>query len=341
MMSEFASDEPAEDEESGGNILEMTIPQEQAGQRADKALAALCSDLSRTRIQALIEEGQVSVNGEVLDSASRKLEAGDDVRIVMPAPVPSVPEAEDLPLDIVYEDEDLLVINKAAGMVVHPGAGNWSGTLVNALLHHCADSLSGIGGVVRPGIVHRLDKDTSGLMIVAKNDRAHRHLAAQLSDRSLSRTYFAVVMGVPMPIKGVIDQPIGRDKTSRLKMSTRGTNLRDARTHYLVTERYGEACSLIQCHLETGRTHQIRVHMQLLGYPLVGDPLYGPQRTALSSKLKKSGYDAEIIEEVCNFSRQALHAAAIEFIHPRTETVLEFEIEPPEDFSNLLKILQK
>lgn len=340
-MNDLISDDPAEEEQSGGEVLELTLPEEQAGQRADKALAALSPELSRTRIQALIEEGQVSINGDVLGSASRKLEAGDHVRIVMPAPVPSVPAAENIPLDIVYEDEDLLVINKAAGMVVHPGAGNWSGTLVNALLHHCADSLSGIGGVVRPGIVHRLDKDTSGLMIVAKNDKAHRHLAAQLSDRSLSRTYFAVVLGVPMPIKGVIDQPIGRDKVSRLKMSIRGTNLRDARTHYFVTERYGEACSLVQCQLETGRTHQIRVHMQLLGYPLVGDPLYGPQRTALSSKLKKAGYETEIIEKICNFSRQALHAAAIEFIHPRTETALEFEIEPPEDFCNLLKMLEK
>ena len=340
-MNDLISDDPAEEEQSGGEVLELTLPEEQAGQRADKALAALSPELSRTRIQALIEEAQVSINGDVLGSASRKLEAGDHVRIVMPAPVPSVPAAENIPLDIVYEDEDLLVINKAAGMVVHPGAGNWSGTLVNALLHHCADSLSGIGGVVRPGIVHRLDKDTSGLMIVAKNDKAHRHLAAQLSDRSLSRTYFAVVLGVPMPIKGVIDQPIGRDKVSRLKMSIRGTNLRDARTHYFVTERYGEACSLVQCQLETGRTHQIRVHMQLLGYPLVGDPLYGPQRTALSSKLKKAGYETEIIEKICNFSRQALHAAAIEFIHPRTETALEFEIEPPEDFCNLLKMLEE
>ncbi|MCB1592857.1 MAG: RluA family pseudouridine synthase [Alphaproteobacteria bacterium] len=340
-MNDLISDDPAEEEQSGGEVLELTLPEEQAGQRADKALAALSPELSRTRIQALIEEGQVSINGDALGSASRKLEAGDHVRIVMPAPVPSVPAAENIPLDIVYEDEDLLVINKAAGMVVHPGAGNWSGTLVNALLHHCADSLSGIGGVVRPGIVHRLDKDTSGLMIVAKNDKAHRHLAAQLSERSLSRTYFAVVLGVPMPIKGVIDQPIGRDKVSRLKMSIRGTNLRDARTHYFVTERYGEACSLVQCQLETGRTHQIRVHMQLLGYPLVGDPLYGPQRTALSSKLKKAGYETEIIEKICNFSRQALHAAAIEFIHPRTETALEFEIEPPEDFCNLLKMLEE
>lgn len=341
-MREFDSDDPiADDEEGGGDILEAIVTADQAGQRADKGLAALCADLSRTRIQALIDGGQVSINGAVLDSASRKLAEGDAVRIILPAPVPSVPEAEDIPIEVVYEDEDLLVVDKAAGMVVHPGAGNWNGTLVNALLHHCAGSLSGIGGVTRPGIVHRLDKDTSGLMIVAKNDKAHRHLAAQLADRSLSRTYFAVVLGVPVPLKGVIDRAIGRDKSSRLKMSATGTGLRTARTHYLVTERFGDACALVQCALETGRTHQIRVHMQLLGHPLIGDPVYGPQRTALAAKLKKEGYPPAIIEEICAFPRQALHAAAINFIHPRTGDEMEFEAGPPEDFFNLLKLLEK
>lgn len=340
-MNESDPDDLAVDDVSGEGILELVITEEQAGQRADKALAALCPDLSRTRLQALIAEGQVFVDDEALGSASRKLEAGDAVRIIMPAPVQSVPEAEDIPLAVVYEDEDLLVINKAAGMVVHPGAGNWSGTLVNALLHHCADSLSGIGGVVRPGIVHRLDKETSGLIIVAKNDKAHKHLARQLSDRSLSRTYFAVVLGVPFPIKGVVDRAIGRDRNSRLRMGTSGTGLRDARTHYLVAERFGEACALVQCDLETGRTHQIRVHMQVLGHPLVGDPLYGPQRTALAAKLKKGGYEPEVIEEICAFPRQALHAAALRFIHPRTQDEMEFEAEPPEDFSKLLKMLKK
>lgn len=340
-MSETGLEEAYEEEGAGGNLLEVLVTDEYAGQRADKALAALVPDLSRTRIQALIEEGQVRLNDTPLGSASRKLEAEDVVRIIMPAPAPSVPQAEDIPLDIVYEDEDLLVINKAAGMVVHPGAGNWSGTLVNALLHHCADSLSGIGGVARPGIVHRLDKDTSGLIIVAKNDKAHRKLADQLSDRSLSRTYFAVVTGVPFPIKGVVDRAIGRDRNSRLKMSTIGTNLREARTHYLVTERYGDACALVQCALETGRTHQIRVHMQLLGHPLVGDPLYGPQRTALGAKLRKSGYDPDVIEEICDFPRQALHAAALTFVHPRTGEEMEFEAGPPGDFLNLLKRLEK
>lgn len=340
-MNESDPEDLAADDVSGEDILDLVITDEQAGQRADKALAALCPDLSRTRLQALIAQGQVFVDDEVLESASLKLEAGDAVRILMPAPVQSVPEAEDIPLAVVYEDDDLLVINKPAGMVVHPGAGNWSGTLVNALLHHCADSLSGIGGVVRPGIVHRLDKETSGLIIVAKNDKAHRHLAEQLSDRSLSRTYFAVVLGVPFPIKGVVDRAIGRDRNSRLRMGTSGTGLRDARTHYLVAERFGEACALVQCDLETGRTHQIRVHMQVLGHPLVGDPLYGPQRTALAAKLKKGGYEPEVIEEICAFPRQALHAAALRFIHPRTQDEMEFEAEPPEDFSKLLKMLKK
>lgn len=340
-MNETDPEDLAVDDVSGEDMLDLVVPEEQAGQRADKALAALCPELSRTRLQALITQGQVFVDDAVLESPSRKLEAGDAVRIIMPAPVQSVPEAEDIPLAVVYEDDDLLVINKPAGMVVHPGAGNWSGTLVNALLHHCADSLSGIGGVVRPGIVHRLDKETSGLIIVAKNDKAHRHLAEQLSDRSLSRTYFAVVLGVPFPIKGVVDRAIGRDRNSRLRMGTSGTGLRDARTHYLVAERFGEACALVQCDLETGRTHQIRVHMQLLGHPLIGDPLYGPQRTALAAKLKKGGYEPEVIEEVCAFPRQALHAAALRFIHPRTQEEMEFEAEPPEDLVKLLKLLKK
>lgn len=340
-MNETDPEDLAVDDVSGEDMLDLVVPEEQAGQRADKALAALCPELSRTRLQALIAQGQVFVDDAVLESPSRKLEAGDTVRIIMPAPVQSVPEAEEIALDIVYEDDDLLVINKAAGMVVHPGAGNWTGTLVNALLHHCADSLSGIGGVVRPGIVHRLDKETSGLIIVAKNDKAHRHLAEQLSDRSLSRTYFAVVLGVPFPIKGVVDRAIGRDRNSRLRMGTTGTGLRDARTHYLVAERFGEACALVQCELETGRTHQIRVHMQLLGHPLIGDPLYGPQRTALAAKLKKGGYEPEVIEEVCAFPRQALHAAALRFIHPRTQEEMEFEAEPPEDLVKLLKLLKK
>ncbi len=331
--------EEAPDEGAGAETLSFIIPADFTGQRADKALAALATDLSRTRLQALMEEGKVSINGEPLMVASHKMKAGDAVTVHLPPPVACVPEPENLPLDIVYQDDDLLVVNKAAGMVVHPGAGNWTGTLVNALLYHCAGSLSGIGGVVRPGIVHRLDKETSGLMIVAKNDKAHRHLAEQLSDRSLSRTYYAVVLGVPFPIKGVIDRPIGRDRNSRLKMGTSGSGLREARTHYYVREKYKEACSLVQCDLETGRTHQIRVHMQVLGHPLIGDPLYGPQKTALVAKLKKGGYAADEIDEICAFPRQALHAGAIEFIHPATGEAMEFEAAPPPDFAKLLNIL--
>lgn len=333
--------EDAPDEDSGQGVLDYTVPPELAGQRADKALASLSGDLSRTRLQALMEEGKVFLNGAPLMVVSHKVHEGDAVVIHLPPPVACVPEPENLPLDIVYQDDDLLVVNKAAGMVVHPGAGNWTGTLVNALLYHCAGSLSGIGGVVRPGIVHRLDKETSGLMIVAKNDKAHRHLAEQLSDRSLSRTYYAVVLGVPFPIKGVIDRPIGRDRNSRLKMGTSGSGLREARTHYYVREKYKEACSLVQCDLETGRTHQIRVHMQILGHPLIGDPLYGPQKTALVAKLKKGGYEAHEIDEICAFPRQALHAGAIEFIHPATEEAMEFEAAPPPDFAKLLNILAK
>lgn len=211
--------------------------------------------------------------------------------------------------------------------------------MVNALLHHCGNSLSGIGGVIRPGIVHRLDKDTSGLLLVAKNDHAHQALSAQLADRSLSRVYRALATGVPMPVKGTVDRPIGRHSHHRLKMSVVGTAPRDARTHYKVIERFGEVCSLVECRLETGRTHQIRVHMEALGYPLIGDSFYGPQPTLLKSKLDKEGYGTEIIDKILNFPRQALHARELKCVHPRTEKQLSFMVPEPEDFSNLLNLL--
>ncbi len=317
--------------------LSFVVEAGQAGQRADKFLSLVCADLSRSRLQGLIADGCVDLNGTALCTASVKVAEGDVFTVCLPAPVPSAPEAENLPLDVVYEDDDLLVLNKAAGMVVHPGAGNWSGTLVNALLYHCGDSLSGIGGVVRPGIVHRLDEDTSGLMMVAKNDHAHQHLSAQLADRTLSRVYHALVLGVPVPIKGVVDRPIGRHRHNRLKMSVMSNAPRDARTHYLVVENFNEACALVECRLESGRTHQIRVHMEAIGHPLVGDPLYGPQPTALRAKLKGGGYAADVIDEFVNFSRQMLVAKGIRFIHPVTEKEMEFACEMPDYMGNLLK----
>lgn len=305
--------------------------------RLDKVLADLVGDVSRSRLKALILDEQVTLNGEVCNDASRKVFAGDKIHLVVPDAVEALPQPENIPLDVVYEDDDMLVINKAVGMVVHPGAGNQSGTLVSALLYHCGDSLSGIGGVKRPGIVHRLDKDTSGLMVVAKNDRAHNGLAAQLVDRSLSRIYQALVWKEPTPIKGTVNAPIGRHQTNRLKMSVRShASGREAITHYLREETFNGIASLVTCRLQTGRTHQIRVHMQHLGHPLLGDPLYGLPPQEQRSLMNRGGYDEETREAVLAFPRQALHAAAIHFIHPLTEEEMEFEAEMPTDLQGLL-----
>ncbi|PCK00542.1 MAG: RNA pseudouridine synthase [Zetaproteobacteria bacterium] len=309
--------------------------------RADKFLSVVCDDLSRSRLQKLIVDGRVTLNGEVLKSLSTKVGEGDVFSVCVPEPEAGEPEAEDIALDILYEDDDLLVINKAVGMVVHPGAGNWSGTLVNALLHHCGDTLSGIGGVIRPGIVHRLDKDTSGLIMVAKNDHAHKFLSAQFADRTLSRVYHALVLGVPMPIKGTINREIGRHRHNRLKMSVMSNAPREARTHYKVLENYNESCALVECKLESGRTHQIRVHMEALGHPLIGDPLYGPQQTALIARMKNAGYDNEFIKEIVDSKCQLLFAKQISFVHPRTEKQMSFECPVPELFVNVLKKLRK
>lgn len=327
------------DEASGARRFE--IDEAHAGMRLDKGLSALCDDLSRTRIQGLLQEGQVALNGAAAGNASAKLQMGDVLVLHVPEAIEAVPQPEDIALDIVYEDEDMLVINKPAGLVVHPGAGNYSGTLVNALLHHCKGSLSGIGGVMRPGIVHRLDKDTSGLMVAAKNDLAHQGLSAQLQDRSLSRVYHALVLKVPLPVKGVVDLPIGRDPRHRLKMAIKGQTARDARTYYHVLEDFKGALSLVECKLETGRTHQIRVHMQAIKNPLIGDPLYGPQANAVRSVLKKSDFPDSLITQFTDFPRQALHAKAITFIHPRSEEEMYFESDHPEDFAKVLENIKK
>lgn len=323
--------------------LDFVVDAQQGGQRLDKALSQLCADhdLSRARVQGLIKDGLVRVNGFVERTASTKMDAGDTLSVQVPPVQEAAPRAQDIPLDIVFEDEDMLVINKPAGLVVHPGAGNYDGTMVNALLHHCAGGLSGIGGVARPGIVHRLDKDTSGLMVVAKTDRAHQGLSDQLADRSLSRIYLAVVVGVPMPPAGEVNKPIGRDLKNRQKMAVTSKNSREARTYYQLSENYRNVVSLLECHLETGRTHQIRVHMNHIKMPLIGDPVYGPQPTALRAALKKAGYEREDIDAIIGFGRQALHAAAISFIHPVSGEEMEFSADPPEDFLNLLEWLEK
>lgn len=324
-----------------------------AHKRLDKMLAkALEDELSRARIQSLIKEGHLTLNAQICDNPSVKIKAGDHINLTIPKAKAATPQPENIPLDIVYEDEDLIVINKPAGLTVHPGAGNWSGTLVNALLHHCADSLSGIGGVERPGIVHRLDKETSGLMVVAKHDKAHNHLAAQLKDRSLSRQYLALTFKVPTPPKGEISGIIGRDPKNRLKMATKLARTHDphqqppkgwrtARTFYHVQEKWGQALAAVQCHLESGRTHQIRVHMQAFGYPLIGDPLYGVPQNAIISALKKADAPAELIDHITSFPRQALHAQKISFLHPGSGQLISLEASLPPDLEALLAALDK
>lgn len=320
--------------------IELLIPEDTKPLRLDKALAILYPDLSRSRLKALIEAGDVIVSGFIIKTASHKVKAADKITITIPPAVDDTPRPQNIPLDIVYEDDDLLVINKEVGMVVHPAVGNYEGTLVNALLYHCKDNLSGIGGVKRPGIVHRLDKETSGLMVVAKNDLAHQGLSDQLQDRTLSRIYGAIVWRVPTLLKGSVDVPIGRHSSNRLKMAVMMNSGRAATTHYHMLEKYGEAASWIECKLESGRTHQIRVHMQHIKHPLVGDPLYGLPEQEGRALLSRADYDDEIIDKIMAFDRQALHAHKIGFIHPRSGEEMTFSSDLPEDLQ-ILKNLFK
>ncbi|WP_232224330.1 RluA family pseudouridine synthase [Candidatus Paracaedibacter symbiosus] len=309
-----------------------------AGIRLDKFIANSCLALSRTRVQQLIETGMIHLMPERVVSASIKMRVGDVVTVHIPEAVAAEPLAQEIPLEIVYEDEALLVINKPAGLVVHPAPGHPDSTLVNALLAHCGDSLSGIGGVKRPGIVHRLDKDTSGLMVVAKTDQAHQALSAQFSDRSLSRTYQALVWGVPSPKNGTIQTLIGRDPKNRQKMAVVTKNGRDAVTHYKVIQSFQVseearlAISLVECTLATGRTHQIRVHMRYLGCPIIGDPLYGH----LPKGAKKIWAD-----ELEFVHRQLLHAISIKFIHPKTQQMINFCGNLAKDMQKILKDVEK
>ncbi len=330
--------------ENAPEILEIVLPAEAAGERFDRALAAALPDLSRTRIQALVRAGKVSADGRPVDDAGKKIAGGETVSVEIPPPEPAIPQAEDIPLVIVHEDDDLVVIEKPAGLVVHPGAGNWSGTLVNALLHHCRGSLSGIGGVERPGIVHRLDKDTSGLLVVAKNDKAHRHLAEQFADHGrtghLERAYLALIWGEPIRPRGTVDAPIDRDPHNREKMRvSRPGRGREAITHWELIERFGPRAkpiaSLIQCVLETGRTHQIRAHMAHIGHPVLGDPVYGA-----GFRTKVAHLTDEARADLSALNRQALHAAHLAFEHPSTGEILSFDSDLPEDLQQLLESLQ-
>jgi len=299
------------------------------GQRLDKALAEV-SGLSRERVKALIAEGRVALSDKPVTQASMKPAEGTPFRIDIPAAVPAKAAPQDIPLDIVYEDEHLLVVDKPAGLVVHPAAGNPDGTLVNALLHHCHGKLSGIGGVARPGIVHRIDKDTSGLLVVAKSDAAHEGLARQFAEHSIERAYLALVAGHPVPPAGTVTGAIARSNINRKKMAIvddgRGKH---AVTHYRTLETY-DGAALVECRLETGRTHQVRVHMSSIGHALLGDPTYG--RTPKALKLLLSDE---------HFSRQALHAARLGFTHPVTGEKLLFSSEMPDDMKALIGRLKR
>lgn len=322
---------------------------ETAEGRLDAWLTAqVGEEFSRSRIKALIKDGQVFLKGEPVTDPQRKVRPGESYEITLPEPEDPAPKGEDIPLDILYEDDDVIVISKPAGLVVHPGPGNWTGTLVNALIHHCGDTLSGIGGVRRPGIVHRLDKDTTGVMVVAKNDIAHRHLSQQFADHGrtmpLERAYQAIVWGRPRSLSGTIDAPLGRatgDRTRRAVKRPDNDSADEAITHYEVLERFHESpdatalASLVECHLETGRTHQIRVHMAHIGHPLLGDAVYGA-----GFKTKANLLPDEARKVVKAFDRQALHALMLQFEHPRTGEVMHFEVPLPDDMVELADALR-
>ena len=301
--------------------VQLLIDEENHGARVDSALSLQLPEISRSFIQKLIESGAVRVNGQLCTSKKHKVSKDDAVELQIPEPKALEAKAEDIPLQLVYEDDDLLVVNKPRGMVVHPAAGNESGPLVNAVMFHCKGRLSSINGVIRPGIVHRIDKDTSGLLVVAKNDMAHESLSQQLAAHSITRKYEALVFNNFIQDEGTVDAPIGRDPSNRLRQAVTDINSKRAVTHFKVLERFGKF-TLIEAKLETGRTHQIRVHMAYIKHPLVGDKVYGP---------KKQPFNAE---------GQLLHAKTLGFVHPRTGEYMEFESSRPEIFDNILQSLR-
>jgi 23S rRNA pseudouridine1911/1915/1917 synthase len=313
----------------GESIINAIVAADAGGWRLDRALAAALPMLSRERVKALIGGGRVTdPEGILVRDPAAKAVPGGAYALSLPEPAPAHNEAQDIALEIVFEDDHLLIVDKPAGMVVHPAAGNHDGTLVNALLHHCAGRLSGIGGVARPGIVHRIDKGTSGLLVVAKTDVAHEGLAAQFASHSIDRRYQAVVAGLPNPLEGKVDAPLARSSANRQKMAIvdegRG---KKAVTHYRTLRPLRES-ALVECRLETGRTHQVRVHMASISHPLLGDPAYGRSRKGMSELLKR-----------LNFERQALHAAELGFIHPVTRERLSFKSAVPSDMQELLSAL--
>jgi 23S rRNA pseudouridine1911/1915/1917 synthase len=323
------------------SLEQAKVGEDHAGWRLDRFLAAALSGLSRARIQQLIAEGAVAKAGATVRDANHRVKPGDDYAVVIPPAVPASPQGQDIPLDVVYEDKDLIVIDKPAGLVVHPAAGNPDGTLVNALIAHCGPSLKGIGGEARPGIVHRLDKDTSGLLVAAKNERAMTSLGKQFANHTIERAYNAVVWGAPRLAEGMVEGQIGRNPFDRKRMSVLRGGGKEARTRYRVLERFGNPvrpfASLIECRLETGRTHQIRVHLTHLGHPLIGDPSYGKARQAPRAK---SLEEEKAFAAAGNFARQALHACVLGFQHPSMHKTMRFESKWPKDFTDLVDALR-
>ena len=326
---------PTDEAAARERVLSATVEAAERGERLDRLLARRFGDLSRTRLKHLVEAGRVSVDGATIKDPSLRVKPGQRCELTLPAPVADAPEAQAMALDIRYEDADLLVLEKPAGLVVHPAPGNPDRTLVNALLAHCGESLAGIGGVRRPGIVHRLDKDTSGLMVVAKTGRAHAALAADFAARRIERSYIGVTWGVPQPREGEIAGAIGRNPANRKTMAVVTRGGRSALTRYRVLRIFKDVAALVECRLATGRTHQIRVHLADHGNPLIGDPVYGRsrgRRRALATPVRT------VLE---SFPRQALHAASLGFRHPANGEWLQFQSELPSDINELICILEK
>ena len=298
----------------------LRASEESKNQRLDAFLASSLDGLTRSQATRLIESGEVAVNGRAV-SKSYKLAGGEDIAVTLPEPEPVEAVPQDIPLDVVYEDADVIVVNKPSGMVVHPAPGHPDGTLVNALLYHCAGTLSGVGGALRPGIVHRIDRDTSGLIIAAKNDAAHQYLSAQLADHTLARTYECIVVGALREDRGTVDAPIARHPTDRKRMAVVAGG-REAVTHWEVIARY-PGYTHVRCRLETGRTHQIRVHMAYIGHPILGDTVYGAKK------------------EVPGLTGQCLHAVGLRFLHPRTHEVVELSCPLPDEFTSMLQKIRK
>lgn len=314
---------------------------EHAGWRLDRFLAAALPDFSRSRLQQLLEQGAVSLRGGTIKDANHRVKTGDVFAVAVPPPAPAIPQGQDIPLQVVYEDKDLIVIDKPPGLVVHPAAGNPDGTLVNALIAHCGPGMLSVGGEARPGIVHRLDKDTSGLLVAAKNERAMASLAKQFANHTIERAYNAVVWGAPRQSSGLIESQIGRSPFDRKRMTVLRAGGKTARTRYKVLETYGPRerpfASLVECRLETGRTHQIRVHLTHLGHPLIGDAQYGRARTPPRGKTPE---EVAAFTAAADFPRQALHAFVLGFQHPTLHKTMRFESPWPADFAGLVAVLR-